>query len=48
VFGEHGDDVLREVNAGAALVSLFIEGGVGGDEGADVGDVDAEEPLVVG
>ena len=48
VFGEHGDDVLGEVNAGASLVCLFVERGVGGDEGADVGDVDAEEVLVVG
>ena len=41
---QHGDHVTRQVHRGAALFRLFIQGGAGGHERADVRDVDTELP----
>jgi hypothetical protein len=45
-LGEHRDDETRQVDAVAAQPRLFVEGGPGSDEVGDVGDVDAQRPLV--
>ncbi len=43
-FGQHGDDVAWQVDAGAALPGFLVKRAVGSDEVCDVGDVDTQFP----
>ena len=44
--GKHRNDALRQVDAGAALAGLAVEGAAGRGEVGHVGDVDAEQPVL--
>ena len=45
-FGEHGDDAVGKIHAGAAAVRLGVEGAAAGDVVRHVGNVHAEKEAV--
>ena len=46
-FGQHGDDVSRQINAGAPFASFNIQRTAGRHEVRDVGNVDSQVPVAI-